>query len=229
MAPHSGQGLIVASKDTPVAVPWPDLVKAYQEPPLAQALAALGLPLPQDLLQLHALGPRTVREYCRTASVITDDRPSLEFHPPRHLKVQVWGSFTLENAVSIMDVYHLKAVRRRAAAGLAAQQRATVHQTRMAETALVSGNVWLGMGRPDQAMPFYRKIQPIPGQGGRDSAPLLLQMARACRLKGDRQGAESLPGSVRCRSAWTAGRGDRAVGHPNSARSPMRPWARLAI
>jgi len=190
---HSGQGLIVASKDAPVAVPWPDLVKAYQEPPLAQALAALRLPLPQDLLQLHALGPRTVREYCRGASVITDDRPSLEFHPPRHLKVLLRGSFTLDNAVSILDVYRLRLSDDVPVAGLAAQGQAAAHQTRMAETALVSGNVWLTMGRPDQAMPFYR-YGIARAEAPADRAPLLLQMARACDLQGDRQGAETYLG-----------------------------------
>jgi len=79
-------GLIVARKGASVSVDLAALLQAYKNPGLASDLTRLEVPTPEEFLQLYTLGPSAVRDLSGGAPIITDDHPSLEFHPPRHGK-----------------------------------------------------------------------------------------------------------------------------------------------
>ncbi|MCX6896165.1 MAG: hypothetical protein NTZ16_11835 [Verrucomicrobia bacterium] len=103
-------GLIMARKDAPVTVDWPTLSKAYQTPELANDLAKMDVPNPREFLQLYALSPKAVRTLTQSAPAITDDRPSLEFHPPRHNMTSVTArGITSEAAKIFSEIYSQRA------------------------------------------------------------------------------------------------------------------------
>lgn len=81
---HSNTGLVVARKGGPLEIDWETLTRAFADPRLAKHLVSLQIPRPEELAQLQILDAKGVRSFAGDAPVVSDDHPSLEFHPPRH-------------------------------------------------------------------------------------------------------------------------------------------------
>jgi len=95
---HSVTGLIVARRDRPVELDVERVGEALGREPLGERMAALGVRSPLDLAALHLVGPEQVRLATEHAGIISDDRPSLEFHEPRHPVLEFRGPYTLDQA-----------------------------------------------------------------------------------------------------------------------------------
>jgi spermidine synthase len=84
----AGTGIVVARRDAPVRVDPADLEARLGEAPLLRDLEERDVAGVSRLAGLYALGPEALRRL-GPAAIVSDDRPSLEFHPPRHLARQV--------------------------------------------------------------------------------------------------------------------------------------------
>jgi spermidine synthase len=76
-------GIIVARRDAPITLPATALLERLT-PALQGQLARYGVPGLPGVVERFALGPHGIRRLTASATVITDDRPSLEFHPPQN-------------------------------------------------------------------------------------------------------------------------------------------------
>jgi len=102
---HGDTGIIVARRDVPVRLDLPRVARAFAPGALRGALEGLGLATPLDVAGLHAMGPDEIREATSAAALVTDDRPSLEFHRLRHPLQEYRGPFNLEQA-RMMSAIH---------------------------------------------------------------------------------------------------------------------------
>lgn len=100
---HSDTGIVVARRDGPVRIDLARVARALESGPLRDELDELGVRTPIDFARLHALGPDEIRAVTSSATAVTDDRPSLEFHRPRHVLEEFHGPYTVEQA-RMMDV-----------------------------------------------------------------------------------------------------------------------------
>jgi len=180
---HSGTGLIIA-RGQEIAIDWPSVQRALQEPALAHDLAALGVQSPADLAGLFALGPDGVRDWVRGSTAITDDRPSLEFHPPRVVSPPEAGPFAVEAARSLLSVYMRRARERVPTRGLTPELRMSLDSVWQSRNAGETGEAWLALGRPVEAAAVFEAglaLSERPAQ----RAPLVCGLAIATGVAGD--------------------------------------------
>lgn len=101
----SHTGLIVGRKGAPAALDGAALDRAMASGPLAADLTRLGVAAPETFAQTFALDPKGVADLCAAAAPVTDDRPTLEFDPPRN----PWGPAKLglarEGSEAILAVF----------------------------------------------------------------------------------------------------------------------------
>jgi len=155
---HSKTGLIVARAGGPLVFDQPSITRSFEVPALAEALARLAVPSIESLSQLFALGPREVRDLAGDSPVITDDRPSLEFHPPRNRftpMVDRDGIYTPDEMRMLLEVFKPRSEDGFAARGVAAAEVERMALARRARNALISGNLLLSANRPVQAAQVF--------------------------------------------------------------------------
>ncbi len=58
---------------------------------------------------MHALGPGEIRAVTSSERAVTDDRPSLEYHPLRHPAPEFHGPYDLEHARTMVVIWRGRA------------------------------------------------------------------------------------------------------------------------
>jgi len=95
---HSDTGIIVARRDAPIRIDFARVARALEPGRLRDELEELGVKTPLDFARMHALGPGEIRAVTSSERAVTDDRPSLEYHPLRHPVPESRGPYDLEHA-----------------------------------------------------------------------------------------------------------------------------------
>jgi spermidine synthase len=106
---HSDTGIIVARRDGPVRIDLARVARALGPGPLRDELEELGIRSPLDFARLHALGPDEIRAATSSERPVTDDRPSLEFHPFRHPMQEYRGPYNVEQARMMNVIWRWRA------------------------------------------------------------------------------------------------------------------------
>jgi spermidine synthase len=147
-------GVIVARRDAPVRIEPADLEPRLREERLFQDLHKRGVTGLDGLVGLFALGPDALRRVA-SGEVVTDDRPSLEFHPPRHLvrHVNRLGR-PLEPDQQLEAILRLALVETLPLSGPA---RPDLQAARRRTLRLGLGDVYAWHGRSDEAWQAYQQ------------------------------------------------------------------------
>lgn len=218
-------GLIVARKDSPVSVSLAALLQAYKNPELAADLPRLEVPTPEEFLQLFTLGPSAVRDLTEGAPIITDDHPSLEFHPPRHGK-----TFATPRGITPSSAAMLSAIlQRRASAeppvdGISAESRKTFLEAFRLRNIQLTGDLYFKRGLPAEAAEVFEQGF-AESTTAADRATFLFNLAITAHERGDPSG--SLAYIERCLVEAPENRmalelRDRL--RAQNAPTPERPW-----
>ncbi|MBK8725050.1 MAG: fused MFS/spermidine synthase [Holophagaceae bacterium] len=187
---HDDTGLIVASKDRPVRLDAGLLAAAYANSEVAGDLARLQVPTPEAFLQLYALGPAEVRAFTGDIPVISDDRPSLEFHVPRHRASLVIGGYDPEEAKALTSVYALRALAQPPVTGLEGLELDLWTARFQMRSAVLQGQLALGLRHPREArVHFEAALRGAPDADARALCCYLL--ANAARVQGDLSAART--------------------------------------
>jgi len=151
---HSSTGIIVARRDLPVRIDLARLERGMHGP-LRDQLELLGVRGPLDFVDLHALGPDAIRTATQGAPIYTDDRPSLEFHNPRHRLLQFRGPFTREQARTMEVILPLRAARAAPLVNAGRDLVARSATSRRVQSHRLLGDTYFFWGYPDQARAAY--------------------------------------------------------------------------
>jgi hypothetical protein len=106
---HSDTGIIVARRDAPIRIDLARVARALEPGRLRDELEELGIKTPLDFARMHALGPREIRTVTSSERAVTDDRPSLEYHPIRHPVPEFRGPYDLEHARTMVVIWRGRA------------------------------------------------------------------------------------------------------------------------
>jgi spermidine synthase len=106
---HSDTGIVVARRDAPIRIDLTRVARALEPGPLRDELEELGVKTPLDFARMHALGPAEIRALTSSERAVTDDRPSLEFHPLRHPVPEFHGPYDLEHARTMVVIWRGRA------------------------------------------------------------------------------------------------------------------------
>jgi len=106
---HSDTGIIVARRDAPIRIDIARVARALEPGRLRDELDELGVKTPLDFARMHALGPGEIRALTSSERVVTDDRPSLEYHPLRHPVPEFRGPYDLEHARTMAVIWRGRA------------------------------------------------------------------------------------------------------------------------
>ncbi len=106
---HSDTGIVVARRDAPIRIDLARVAAAFVPGALRDDLERLGMESPLDFARLHVMGPDEIRAVTAASRVVTDDRPSLEFHALRHPLQEYRGPFNLDHARMLSLVYRERA------------------------------------------------------------------------------------------------------------------------
>jgi len=106
---HSDTGIIVARRDAPIRIDLARVARALAPGRLRDELDELGVKTPLDFAKMHALGPGEIRAVTASERPVTDDRPSLEFHPLRHPVPEFRGPYDLEHARTMVVIWRARA------------------------------------------------------------------------------------------------------------------------
>ncbi|MBI5381588.1 MAG: fused MFS/spermidine synthase [Opitutae bacterium] len=170
---HSHTGLIVARLGQPVSLDWAALTRAFSNEALATDLAKVRVFTPEAFVQLFALGPQAARAWAGDVPAITDDRPSLEFHPPRHrLSVALGaGVFTRDFAACMLEIYARGGASLPVWRGTEPPRQAGLARQQALHVMMQSGNIWMGVKQPAEAARCYEAgVQAAEGDAGRRAA-----------------------------------------------------------
>jgi len=106
---HSDTGIIVARRDAPIRIDLARVARALEPGRLRDELDELGVKTPLDFARMHALGPGEIRAVTSSERAVTDDRPSLEYHPLRHPAPEFHGPYDLEHARTMVVIWRGRA------------------------------------------------------------------------------------------------------------------------
>jgi spermidine synthase len=176
---HSTTGLIVARADGPVRMDWSRLRRAWQEPTLAAELADLGIHDPLAFTQLFLAGSETVAQWAAPGGVISDDLPTLEFHPPRHKLHFSLGGDTLASVQTLASILASASHDRVPLDGSNAEELQRCQTAFEARTARQHADLQLLLGDPLSALLLYQDALRLTSLEARPG--ILLGMARAER------------------------------------------------
>jgi len=186
---HAMTGLIVARADGPVRVDWARVQQAWSDPALARELDRLGVPMASDLASHFMLGREGVEALAKSGHVVSDDHPTLEFHPPRHKLLKRTGAYTQDQAQVLEAIYGLRARTIFPGDGVTPEQARLIQLLFTAQTVGLQGDLQMELDKPEEARRIY--------QSGLDLYPnmrpaFLLGMAQAERAAGDPDEARRL-------------------------------------
>jgi spermidine synthase len=150
---HGYTGIVVARRDGQIAVDLPRVRRALASPGLREDLAAFGVGDALAFAGLHALGPDAIARAVAAQPPITDDRPSLEFHPPTSRAQemrQIPGSdlmFTREMSRSVEIVHRLRLAEEAPLAGATPAEASAVARARARESHETLGRLYALWGQ----------------------------------------------------------------------------------
>jgi hypothetical protein len=148
---HNGTGIVVARQDRPVTIDLSSLSERLESAALRQELTRLGVPDREDLVDLYALGPDSLRRLTARAGRITDDHPTLEFHPPRQGVSPYFGHYRFEMARSLEAIYLLRGQEVVPLAGAAPGADGFFQQILAVSTHAALGDLYAAFGFADRA------------------------------------------------------------------------------
>jgi hypothetical protein len=175
---HSLTGLIVARKDAPVRVEASRRIAVWSNSTLLPELTRLGVRLPENLTQLYMLGPSGVESLVGDGPLISDERPSIEFHPPRHQLLEHLGSYTPDAAAALEVVYGLRQDETFPLDGVDPGAQKAIQKLFDVQSVLLQGDLQMDIEHPAEARRIYEGGLAF----GREARPIfLLAMALAER------------------------------------------------
>lgn len=145
---HSSTGIIVARRDAPVQIDLLALGRRLDSQELRMDLERLQVIGPEGLADRYMLGAREIRLLTAGIALITDDRPSLEFHSPRYVTL---ASLRQDRARSLEMVYRLRARASLPLQNASAAERVAFESRREVCTHRLLAELWLTMGRTSDA------------------------------------------------------------------------------
>ncbi len=179
---HSLTGLIVARKDGPIRVAVPRLLQVWNDPILVRELARLGVTVPEELTQLYMLGSAGVAELVGEGPTVTDDHPSLEFHPPRHHHLERVGPYTKDGAEVLARVLRLREKEIFPLDGTGAESQRAIQRLFAISTVVLEGDLQMDIDQPKAARQMYERGLAL----GPATRPIFLSaMALAERSQGN--------------------------------------------
>jgi len=189
---YSNTGLIVARKGAPIRIDLPALAHAYEDPALAGELARLHVPTPLSLVSLFALGPEGVRRFVGDTPPVTDDRPSLEFHIPRHSRALLLGGTYSQDFLEVMDrIYACRALETVPVDGLPAAALPDLQHSFRMQSYYQQGAIWMEAGVARAAeRPFIEGL--AQARTSTDRGQFLYFLALSALAQGQRSNAAAL-------------------------------------
>ena len=182
-------GLIVARKDAATTVDWAALSQAYHTPALATDLARLDVPTPQEFLQLYALSPKAVRDFVQGVPIITDNHPSLEFHPPRHtMTFATFRGITANSAVSLLNILRLRTLEEPPVQGMSEQDKRELSADFRTRNIQLIGELYHRRGLPAEAAKVFEQGL-LASTKTADRATFLYNLAITAYEQGNNAGA----------------------------------------
>jgi spermidine synthase len=193
---HSGTGIIVARRDGPIQIDFERLRWAFGEADLRGDLARRGVRSPLDFASLHVVGPALIDRATERVPLITDERPSLEFHKPTHLLmvgrgVAEEGFLTAEQSLAMQWVWLSEASDQAPLVGAAQEEQSAVASRRVVSSREALGDLYALWDRADLAFANYEAAADAALEAG-TRARLLLRAARLAEREGRRAEAVRL-------------------------------------
>jgi hypothetical protein len=194
----SGLGLMAAFALLISLLPGPNpfdvtIDLARMETRLASAelrgeLTRLGAPSVEDVVDQYALGAESIRRLTARAGQITDDHPTLEFHPPRHKSSLFFGRYRLGMVRALESIQELRRHERLPLVNADAESAARLQAFVALSSHALLANLYEVFGREAQAQ------QHLAAGWGRATSPdlkarFLFDRARLAYFNG--QGAEA--------------------------------------
>lgn len=181
---HADTGFVLARHAASLSIDLPALRARLGEARFREPLEPLDLGSAEALLELYTLGPAGVRAMTAGAAAVTDDRPSLEFHEPRHRTVvRVGGGYQREEARALEIAYRLRGEEPLPLANAATQERDALALARAFGTRLLLGDLYLSMWLFAPARHEFEeglRLARTPEQGAR----ILAALAELSRREG---------------------------------------------
>jgi spermidine synthase len=194
---HQLNGIIVARHEAPIAVDLARIQGAFAPGRLREDMVRLGVPQALAFVELHALGPAAVGRATAGVAVITDDRPSLEFHDPAPLRTELrtlplgGPDIGRETARALELFMRLRIEDRVRLANASEAESATVSRERERESRALLGRVWRAWDVPEAALPQLETAAGLDTDPRRRTA-YLMEASRAAAAAGRSADAERL-------------------------------------
>jgi tetratricopeptide (TPR) repeat protein len=152
---HRHTGIIVARREGPIVLD----IAALRERVAAvrDSLRRVEVPDLEAFVDLYGLGPAAVAELTRGAAPVTDDRPSLEFHPPQHRWEWTVGTFTPDQLKALVAVYGRRAREPLPLAGPPTEEGQALEEGRAATSYALLGDAYLDAGNSRMARRTYEQ------------------------------------------------------------------------
>jgi spermidine synthase len=184
---HRHTGIIVARREGPIVL---DLA-ALRERVAAVRDSLRGVEVPdlEAFVDLYGLGPAAVAELTRGAAAVTDDRPSLEFHPPQHRWEWTLGTFTPDQLKALVAVYSRRARESLPLTGPPTEESRTLGEARAGSSYALLGDAYLDAGDSRLARRTYEQGL---GTAGQASQRAIFLFALAQIAEKDGRGREAL-------------------------------------
>lgn len=186
---HDFTGIIVARRDAPITVDLARVSRALESPPLRDDLGRFGVRQPLDFARLFALGPEAIGRGVARTTAITDDRPSLEFHPPTSPMKEMRQLpnaglvFSREMSRGIEVVHRLRLDDVVPLAGASATEVAATGRARKAESHATLGQLYVVWGQHGAAVTEFEAAARM-SDDPRSRAALLVDAAKAAAHEG---------------------------------------------
>jgi tetratricopeptide (TPR) repeat protein len=186
---HEDTGIIVARREQPIVIDVARLrerVAIVQEP-----LRRVNVPDLGAFIELYGLGPSAVADLARRATAVTDDRPSLEFHSPKHRWQPTWGTFTPSQLEALVAVYTRRAREPLPLSAPLTEESQALAAVRAGSSHALLGDAYLGAGRSALARRVYEEGFARAGPPSQ-RAVFLFALAQVARKEGRGQEAVEL-------------------------------------
>ena len=178
---HEGTGIIVARRDAPVTIDLDRIGPRFES--VAGELGRFGVSTLDSFVGMYALGPSGVAALALGAAPVTDDRPSLEYHTPRHRAPRNLATHTEDVLVSLISVYGLGAGQPLPLGGSDPAAMRSIPVRHVAHTHARLGEAYLNAGLLPQAREEYERGLTLSAEP-EQRATFLLALAQIARDEG---------------------------------------------
>jgi spermidine synthase len=173
-------GIIVARRDQAIGLDLPLVRRRLAVEPVARDLRRLGVPGVADLASLFVLGAPGVAHLAGQAGVVTDDHPTLEFHPHRHGQEPLVGSYRRDQAIALEILYRMKRREPLPLRRAAPDEAAALEEFRRLTSYVQLGHLYLDLGFLPQARSEFEQGLRRAGAPG-EKTGFLLGLAHLAR------------------------------------------------